>query len=56
MLGDIYEGTDCMLERIQQILEEKDPNVFSTIKYIIISRWNKYNNNLHALAYALNPK
>jgi hypothetical protein len=25
MLGDIYEGTDHMLERIQQLLEEKDP-------------------------------
>ena len=56
MLGDIYEGTDRMLERIQQILEEKDPVLFDTIKDIIISRWNKYNTNLHALAYALNPK
>ena len=56
MLGDIYEGTDRMLERIQQILEEKDPVLFGTIKDIIISRWNKYNTPLHALSYALNPK
>ena len=56
MLGDIYEGTDRMLERIQELLEEKDPVLFGTIKDIIISRWNKYNTNLHALAYALNPK
>lgn len=56
MLGDIYEGTDRMLERIQQLLEEKDPVLFGTIKDIIISRWNKYNTPLHALSYALNPK
>ena len=56
MLGDIYEGTDYMLERIQELLEEKDPVLFGAIKGIIISRWNKYNTNLHALAYALNPK
>jgi hypothetical protein len=43
MLGDIYEGTNRMLKRIQELLEEKDPLLFGTIKNIIISRWNKYN-------------
>ena len=56
MLGDIYEGTDRMLKRIQELLEEKDPLLFGTIKDILINRWNKYNTPLHALAYALNPK
>jgi hypothetical protein len=54
MLGDSYEVTDHMLERIQQLLEE-DPLLFGTIKDIIISTWNKYNTPLHALVYALNP-
>jgi len=56
MLDDIYEGTDRMMEIIQELLEEKDPVLFGAIKDIIISRWNKYNTNLHALAYTLNPK
>lgn len=52
----IYEATDRVLERIQQLFEEKDPLLIGAIKDIIISRWNKYNTNLHALAYSLNPK
>jgi hypothetical protein len=56
MLGDIYEGTDCILERIQELLEEKDTFFLGTIKYILISIWNKYKTPLHSLAYALNSK
>ena len=56
ILGDIYEGTGCMLERIQQLLKEKDPLLFATIKNIFISRWNNYNTPLHASTYALNRK
>ena len=56
MLGDIYEGTDRMLERIQELLEEKGPVLFRAIKDIIISRRNKYNTNLTCFSLCLKSK
>ena len=59
-LGEIYDGIDSMLEKIKQIVNEKeqDPQetFFKQLKTIIIERWNKMTTPLHLLAYALTPK
>ena len=54
-LGEIYENMDSS-ERIRSITDEKDPNLWAQLKNIIHGRWNKLNNPLHMVAYAVNPK
>ena len=59
-LGEIYDGIDSMLEKIKQIVNEKeqDPQEtsFKQLRAIVIERWNKMTTPLHLLAYALTPK
>jgi hypothetical protein len=59
-LGEVYDGIDSMLEKIKQIVNEKeqDPQqtFFKQLQEIIEERWNKMTTPLHLLAYALTPK
>ena len=59
-LREIYDGIDSMLEKIKQIVNEKeqDPQetFFKQLKTIIIERWNKMTTPLHLIAYALKLK
>jgi hypothetical protein len=64
MLGEIYEGWDSMIESMKTIvLEHECPEygtlvetLFTTIRDILISRWDKNCTPLHCLAHSLNPK
>eukprot|EP00253_Pinus_taeda_P003416 PITA_03416 len=47
---------DSMCERIQTIIDRKDPTLWSQLKEFIHGRWNKLNNPLHMAAYVFNPK
>ncbi|KAH9318365.1 hypothetical protein KI387_020134, partial [Taxus chinensis] len=59
-IGEIYDGIDSMLEKIRDILQQKeqDPeeNFYNEVKTVIMRRWNKMTTPSHLLAYALNPK
>ncbi|KAH9296658.1 hypothetical protein KI387_044238 [Taxus chinensis] len=59
-IGEIYDGIDSMLEKIRDIIQQKeqDPEekFYSEVKNVIMRRWNKMTTPLHLLAYALNPK
>lgn len=59
-LGEIYDGIDSMIEKIKQVINEKeqDPQetFFKQVQKIINERWNKMTTPLHLLAYALTPK
>ncbi|XP_059076140.1 uncharacterized protein LOC131875543 [Cryptomeria japonica] len=59
-LGEIYDGMDCMVEKIREVIKRKvnDPTetFFKVVQNIIVDRWNKMTNPLHLLAFALTPK
>ena len=55
-LGQIYENMDSMCERIQSIIDRRDPTLWPQLQSFIHGRWNKLNSPLHMAAYAVNPK
>ena len=66
ILGDVYEGWDSMIETMKTIVLANDyegledgtsaESLWSTIKDILISRWDKNCTPLHCLAHSLNPR
>ncbi|XP_059069104.1 uncharacterized protein LOC131859411 [Cryptomeria japonica] len=59
-LGEIYDGMDCMVEKIKEVInrKENDPTetFFKVVQKIVVDRWNKMTTPLHLLAFALTPK
>ncbi|KAH9294427.1 hypothetical protein KI387_040363, partial [Taxus chinensis] len=64
ILGEVYEGWDSMIEAVKTIVVENEcPEygtsskiLFTTIRDILITRWEKNCTPLHCLAHSLNPK
>ncbi|XP_059066852.1 uncharacterized protein LOC131035275 [Cryptomeria japonica] len=59
-LGEIYDGMDCMVEKIKEVInrKENDPTetFFKVVQKIVVDHWNKMTTPLHLLAFALTPK
>ncbi|XP_057854505.1 uncharacterized protein LOC131064392 [Cryptomeria japonica] len=59
-LGEIYDGMDCMVEKIKEVInrKENDPTetFFKVVQKIVVDRWKKMTTPLHLLAFALTPK
>jgi hypothetical protein len=56
IIGEVYEQMDSMLEKIKDIVEPRDVNLYSHIRVEVEKRWEILNISLHALAYVLTPK
>eukprot|EP00253_Pinus_taeda_P030301 PITA_30301 len=59
-LGDVCEGIDSMIEKIQLVINAKGNDLveffYREVKDILTKRWNKMTTPLHLLAYEVNPK
>lgn len=59
-LGEIYDVINSMLEKIKQVINEKEQDppdtFFKQVQKIIFDKWNKMTTPLHLLAYALTLK
>jgi len=64
ILAEVYEGWDSMIESMRSIVMESEcpeygtsaENLWTIIRDILISRWDKNCTPLHCLAHSLNPK
>ena len=56
VIGEVYEQMDTMLGEINDIVHNRDPDLYKLIHDFVCVRWNKLNLPLHCLAYILNTK
>ena len=62
-MAEIYDGMDTMVEKTVEIIKREAPTLLFVevdfaehVRSIIVTRWNGFNNPLHTLAHALNPR